>query len=69
MDQNLFSSGGAARALGISRDALLWALRAGAPEPTVRVGGRRLFAEQDLQALRAWLAGRSRSGRFQGRIV
>ena len=67
MEKVLFSIGEAARALGVSRDALTWALRAGAPEPTTRVGGRRLFTVQDLEPLRTWLANRAHSGRSQGR--
>ena len=56
----LFSTGGAAAALGITRDALLAALRAGAPEPAMRLAGRRVFGGEDIVKLQAWFAGRGR---------
>jgi len=54
----LYSSGDAARELGISRDALHWAIRIGAPCPNARVAGRRVFNSDDLHAIRGWLATR-----------
>jgi len=38
----------------LSRDALLYYLRQGAPEPE-RVGGRRMFADEDVDAVREWI--------------
>jgi len=49
-------------ALGISRDALLAALRSGAPEPANRVGGRRLFSSEDLQSLSQRFAAKTKMG-------
>lgn len=56
-----FSTGEAALALGVSRDSLVAALRAGAPEPKQRVGGRRLFSPQDIDRVRSWFASRGRA--------
>ena len=56
-----YSTGEVARLLGLSRDALISALRYGAPEPTVpRAGGRRVFTAADVARLREWLAARGR---------
>ena len=55
----LQSTGEAAQSLGITRDQLLWALRTGAPKPTVRAGGRRVFTEEDVRRLRQWFAART----------
>lgn len=53
------SSGVAAKAIGVSRDSLLFALRTGAPEPTAgRLGDRRMFSEKDIETLREWFAKR-----------
>ncbi len=57
----LFSTGEAATALGVTRDALHAALRAGAPEPRTRLAGRRVFAPEDLDRLRNWFAARGRA--------
>ena len=55
----MYSSGEAARLLGISRDSLLSALRSGAPAPqSARFAGRRVFSDEDLERLRAWLGTR-----------
>ena len=64
-DRKWYSTGEAANALGVSRDSLISALRSGAPEPQApRVGGRRVFGEEDLAQLRAWFNARwHRSGR------
>ena len=59
-EEKLLSTGDAARELGVSRDALLWALRTGAPEPAKRVAGRRVFEAEDLDQLRLWLENRGR---------
>lgn len=64
---NVFSTGEAAKRLGVTRDSLLSALRSGAPEPeTPRIGGRRAFSEADLERLAAWYAPRRqlREGNF-----
>jgi hypothetical protein len=55
-----FSTGEAAAALGITRDALYAALRAGAPESQFRLAGRRVFGQRDLERLRQWFAARGR---------
>ncbi len=63
-DRKWYSTGEAAKALDVSRDSLISALRAGAPEPEApRVGGRRVFGEEDLARLRAWLNARWRFSR------
>ena len=59
-DRELFSTGEAANAFGITRDALVAALRAGAPEPAVRLAGRRVFDKEDLRRLRGWFGKRGR---------
>lgn len=52
------TTGEAAHRLGISRDKLMFALRSsGAPEPrTGRLGGRRIFSEEDVERLRKWFS-------------
>ena len=55
-----FSTGEAAVALGISRDALVAAMRAGAPEPPIRLAGRRVFGKEDMIRLRRWFESRGR---------
>ena len=62
-DRELFSTGEAASHLGISRDALVAALRSGAPEPPTRLAGRRVFGKTDIAHLRRWFGAR---GRFVG---
>lgn len=59
-DRQWFSTGETANELGISRDALVAALRAGAPEPQMRLAGRRVFGTEDLQRLRRWFEARGR---------
>jgi DNA-binding transcriptional MerR regulator len=55
----MYSSGEAARLLGISRDSLLSALRSGAPAPkSARIAGRRVFDDEDVERIRAWLGTR-----------
>ncbi len=58
--RRLLSTGEAAVVLGLTRDSLLAALRAGAPEPELRVAGRRLFNDCDLVRLRSWFSARGR---------
>ncbi len=56
---NLLSSSGAAKALGMSRDSLMFALRTGAPEPrTPRLANRRVFSQNDVEALREYFQSR-----------
>ena len=56
-----YSTGEAARLLGVTRDAVIHALRYGAPEPeTPRMAGRRVFGETDIERLRAWFRARGR---------
>lgn len=56
-----YSSGEAAARGGMTRDALLHALRMGAPEPkTPRVGGRRMFSDADIERICKWRASRRR---------
>ncbi len=56
--EKMYSTGEAAQQLGLSRDALMFALRnSGAPEPqTGRPGGRRIFSEADVERLRKWFS-------------
>lgn len=63
---NLLSISGAAKTLGMSRDALQFAFRIGAPEPAQRVAGRRVFTPHDLDAIQRWLNDRARTGRTIG---
>ena len=62
-EHQLYSTGEAAAHLGLSRDALVAALRAGAPEPPTRLAGRRVFGKTDIARLRRWFEAR---GRFVG---
>lgn len=59
----MFSSGGAAKELGMSRDSLLFALRTGAPQPKApRVANRRMFSKGDIERLRKWFSERRKIG-------
>jgi len=53
--QTLFSTGSAAHLLGLTRDSLIYHLRSGAPEPTTRLAGRRVFTEQDVRNIAEYL--------------
>ena len=55
MNDSFLSTGDAAVTLGVTRDALTWALRHGAPEPRLRIAGRRIFDADDIERLREWL--------------
>jgi len=59
-EKQWYSSGEAAESLDITRDALVAALRAGAPEASLRLAGRRVFGQEDLARLRDWFAARGR---------
>jgi hypothetical protein len=50
----MFSTGETARRLGVTRDSLHAALRAGAPDAAFRAGNRRLFTEIEVERLAAW---------------
>lgn len=64
-DAKYYSTGEAAKKLGITRDNLLMALRRGAPDAVKRVGTRRMFLDSEIQAIQSW---RNRSGaRTRGR--
>ena len=56
----VFSSGPVARMLGVERDDIQSAFRSGAPEPSVRVAGKRVFSEDDVLALRRWFQARGK---------
>lgn len=60
MGNKLFSTGEAARELGVARDAVVWALRSGAPKPRTRLAGRRVFTEAEILVLRNWFDERRR---------
>lgn len=64
-EMGLLSTGEAAARLGITRDALLYAFRSGAPEPDRWVGGRRVFDYPDLYELALWFKERGRPVDFQ----
>lgn len=50
----MFSTGEAASRLGVTRDSIFAALRAGAPDAESRIGSRRAFTEEEVNALAAW---------------
>jgi hypothetical protein len=54
----LLSTGDVAKALGVSRDSLIWALRMGAPGPADRIAGRRVYCTEDVAALQRWFSDR-----------
>ena len=60
MKKSCFSTGEAAEALGLTRDSLLSAIRAGAPDASQSAGGRRLFTENDLFEIFDWSLPRPR---------
>lgn len=49
-----YSTGEAAKKIGVSRDSLFAALRTGAPDTKNRIGGRRIFSEIEVNSLEAW---------------
>lgn len=58
----IYSTGETAEKLGVTRDALLGAIRfAGAPDTEQRCGGRRLFSEEDVKKLEEWFRERGKS--------
>lgn len=56
----LYSTGETASRLGVTRDSLFAALRAGAPDAANRIGSRRVFTEEEADALAAWFDRRRR---------
>lgn len=50
----MFSTGETATKLGVTRDSLFSALRAGAPDSALRIGSRRVFTEAEVETLAAW---------------
>ncbi len=51
----LYSSGDAAKLIGISRDSLIMAIRNGsAPDASFRIGGQRVFSEDDIKKMKKW---------------
>ena len=53
-DMRLYSTGEVAKRLGITRDALFAALKAGAPDAKLRIGNRRVFTETEVKRLAEW---------------
>lgn len=51
----LHSTGSFARTHGLHRDAVLNYLKAGMPEPSARVAGRRVFTPDDVAAACRWM--------------
>ncbi len=50
----LYSTGEAAKAIGVTRDSLFGALKNGAPDAASRVGGRRYFTDEEVKHLADW---------------
>ena len=50
----IYSSGEAAKRLGVSRDSLFGALRNGAPDAESRIGNRRAFTDAEIEKLAEW---------------
>ncbi len=50
----LYSSGEVAKRIGVTRDSLFAALKAGAPDAELRVGNRRVFTGAELEKLAEW---------------
>ncbi len=49
-----YSTGEAAKRIGVTRDSLFNAIRKGAPDAMNRTGNRRLFTEEEVNRLEAW---------------
>jgi DNA-binding transcriptional MerR regulator len=56
----IYSCGDVAELLGVHRDAVQAAIRAGAPEASLKAAGKRIFTEQDLAAIRRWFLANGR---------
>ena len=50
----MYSSGEAAKRIGVTRDSLFAAIKAGAPDAMLRIGSRRVFTEAEVERLAAW---------------
>lgn len=50
----MYSTGEAAKLLGVTRDSLHAALRTTAPDAANRIGNRRVFTEEEVKRLAAW---------------
>lgn len=50
----LYSTGEAAKAVGVTRDSLFGAFKNGAPDAANRVGGRRYFTDEEVKRLAEW---------------
>lgn len=63
----MYSTGEAAKRLGVTRDAVFSALISGAPDAAIRVGNRRIFTEEEVGKLAAWFERRRkiRDGEIQ----
>lgn len=55
-----YSTGEAAKAVGVTRDSLFGALKNGAPDAASRMGGRRFFTEDEVAKLAEWYGRRQR---------
>ena len=53
-----YSTGEAAKEIGVTRDSLFAALKNGAPDTANRIGGRRYFTEEEVKNLAAWYSRR-----------
>ena len=51
---HMYSSGEAAKRIGVTRDSLFAAIKAGAPDAALRIGSRRVFTEVELERLTEW---------------
>ena len=56
----IFSCGQVAEMLGVHRDAIQAAIRAGAPEASMKVANKRIFTEVDALAIRRWFVSNGR---------
>ena len=50
----MYSTGEAAKQVGVTRDSLFAALKGGAPDAANRVGNRRIFTQEEVDRLAAW---------------
>jgi DNA-binding transcriptional MerR regulator len=57
----LYSTGSLAQLLKIHRDCILNYLKAGMPEPSARIAGRRVFTLTDVEAVCRWLDAHGKS--------
>ena len=50
----IYSTGEAAKRIGVTRDSLFGALKNGAPDAELRIGNRRIFTEDEVERLEEW---------------